>query len=97
TNTLYAISPQGSILWSKPLSETAYVDIGPDGTVYAGSMNTIYAFTPSGALKWSFTEPPGGQGLMAGPTVGPDGNIYAVSDFGGLGAFSLTPAGVLRW
>lgn len=34
---------------------------------------------------------------MAGPTVGPDGNIYAVTDLGGLGALSLTPGGQLLW
>ena len=34
---------------------------------------------------------------MAGPTVGPDGNIYAVTDGGGLGALSLTPGGQLIW
>lgn len=97
TNTLYAISPSGQILWSTPLVDTAYIDIGADGTVYAGSGNTIYAFNPDGTLKWSFTENPAGQGLMVGPTVGPDGNIYAISDLGGLGAFSLTPSGQLRW
>jgi hypothetical protein len=34
---------------------------------------------------------------MAGPTVGADGNIYAVTDGGGLGALSLTPGGQLIW
>ena len=34
---------------------------------------------------------------MAGPTVGPDGNIYVVFDFGGLGAVALSPAGQLLW
>ena len=29
--------------------------------------------------------------MIAGPTVGPDGNIYVISDFGGLGAFALSP------
>jgi hypothetical protein len=38
-----------------------------------------------------------GQGVIAGPTVGPDGNIYVISDFGGLGAFALSPAGQLLW
>ena len=35
--------------------------------------------------------------MIAGPTVGPDGNIYVISDFGGLGAFALSPAGQLLW
>ena len=35
--------------------------------------------------------------MIAGPTVGPDGNIYVISDYGGLGAFALSPAGQLLW
>ena len=94
---LYAISPAGQILWSKDSTDPKAVDLGADGTVYSGSGNTIFAYNPSGNLLWTFTEPPGGQGIMAGPTVGADGNIYAVTDGGGLGALSLTPAGKLIW
>ena len=94
---LYAISPAGQIIWSKDSGDPKAVDVGPDGTVYSGSGGTIFAYTPAGQLLWSFTEPPGGQGLMAGPTVGLDGNIYAVTDGGGLGALSLTPGGQLIW
>lgn len=97
SDDLYAVSSSGEIIWSKPSADPKAVDIGPDGTIYSGSGGTIFAYTPAGALKWSFTEPPGGQGLMAGPTVGTDGNIYAVTDGGGLGALSLTPAGQLIW
>ncbi len=97
SDDLYAISPTGQIIWSKPSSDPKAVDVGADGTVYSGSGSTIFAYTPAGQLIWSFTEPPGGQGIMAGPTVGPDGNIYAVTDGGGLGALSLTPAGSLIW
>ncbi len=35
--------------------------------------------------------------MIAGPTVGPDGNIYVITDFSGLGAFALSPAGQLVW
>ena len=71
--------------------------IGLDGTVYVADSSTITAINPDGSLKWTFTEPPGGQGVIAGPTVGPDGNIYAVTDLGGLGALALSPAGQLLW
>ena len=97
SDDLYAISPAGQIIWSKPSSDPKAVDVGADGTVYSGSGGTIFAYTPAGQLIWSFTEPPGGQGIMAGPTVGSDGNIYAVTDGGGLGALSLNPAGDLIW
>lgn len=70
SDDLYAISPTGQIIWTKDSSDPKAVDIGPDGTVYSGSGGTIFAYTPTGQLVWTFTEPPGGQGLMAGPTVG---------------------------
>ncbi len=94
---LYAISPAGQVLWTKDSGDPKAVDIGADGTVYSGAANSIFAYTPAGSLLWTFTEPPGGQGIMAGPTVGADGNIYAVTDGGGLGALSLNPAGKLIW
>ncbi len=97
SRNFYAFSPAGELLWTRPSSDPHTVDIGPDGTVYFGSDGTIFAYTPAGDLLWSFTEPPGGQGLMAGPTVGSDGNIYAITDLGGLGALSLTPSGDLIW
>ncbi len=97
SNNFYAISPTGQIIWSKPSSDPKAVDVGPDGTVYFGSGGSIFAYTPTGQLVWTFTEPPGGQGLMAGPTVGANGNIFAVTDNGGLGALALTPAGNLIW
>jgi hypothetical protein len=60
-------------------------------------MSTVTAIGANGSIKWRFTEPSSGQGVIAGPTVGPDGNIYVISDFGGLGAFALSPAGQLLW
>jgi hypothetical protein len=60
-----------------------------------GSVGAIHALTPAGAVKWTFKNT--GQLIMAGPNVGPDGNIYAVTSLGGIGLFSLTPAGQLRF
>ncbi|OGF97449.1 MAG: hypothetical protein A2Z06_03900, partial [Candidatus Glassbacteria bacterium RBG_16_58_8] len=69
-----------------------------EDTVYvAGLYNTITAANPDGTIKWQFRENPAGQGVMAGPNVGPDGNIYVVTDLGGLGAFALSPQGQLLW
>ena len=69
--------------------------VGSDGTVYTGSESNIMAFNPNGTLKWNFEQNPMAF-ILLGPNVGPDGNIYAVSTEG-IGIFSLTPAGVLRW
>ncbi|MEO7725351.1 MAG: PQQ-binding-like beta-propeller repeat protein [Chthoniobacterales bacterium] len=96
---LYALTPTGGLKWifsaGNP-NALQPVSVGPDGTVYFSVDPTIYAVNPDGTLKWSFTDPAFVR-IFAGPTVGPDGNIYAVSeDYGfpnGLGAFVLSPAG----
>jgi outer membrane protein assembly factor BamB len=96
---VYALSPDGGLKWIFRTQSFASgpPSIGADGTIYVAASNTIYAIASGGALKWSFTEPAGGQGVIVGPTVGPDGNIYAVTDFGGVGALALSPKGELLW
>ena len=96
---VYALSADGGLKWifKTPGSAASPPSIGADGTVYVASGSTIYSLAANGKLKWTFTEPPGGQGVIIGPTVGPDGNIYAVTDFAGLGALALSPAGQLLW
>ncbi|HEX9952526.1 MAG TPA: PQQ-binding-like beta-propeller repeat protein [Rubricoccaceae bacterium] len=96
TDSLYAISPAGERLWTAPASMSE-VSLGADGTVYAAAANTVYAYAPDGTQRWAFTESPAGFGVLRGPTVGPDGNVYVVTTNGGLGIFSLTPGGALRW
>ena len=68
----------------------------PSGSTFPGG---IVAVNPNGTLKWKFAQPAGtgGGSIIAGPGVGPDGNVYAVAELNGLGVFSLTPEGVLRW
>lgn len=95
TDSLYAISPAGEILWAAA-GRQSYVDVGPDGTVYTAASGTIYAYHPDGTERWRFTDTEG-FGITTGPTVGPDGNLYAVFIQGGLGVFSLTPDGDFRW
>lgn len=96
---VYALTPDGGLKWifKTRVYASGPPSIGADGTVYVASSSTIDAIDSNGNPKWSFTEPQGGQGVIAGPTVGPDGNIYACSDFAGLGAFSLSPTGLLLW
>lgn len=95
TNQLHAIAPDGQVLWTAPASRS-FVDLGPDGTIYTASYNTIFAYAPDGTELWRFDENPAGLGIHAGPTVGPDGNLYAVFLFG-MSIVSLTPQGQLRW
>jgi outer membrane protein assembly factor BamB len=93
---VYSLTAEGALRWVVRVGGDG-LSIGEDGTVYVGSMNTITAIAPNGSIRWTYTEPSEGQGVIAGPTVGPDGNIYVISDYGGLGAFALSPAGQLVW
>ncbi|GBC92225.1 Desiccation/radiation resistance protein [bacterium HR15] len=100
---VYALSPEGGLKWIH-LAGVPYgpPSIGADGTVYVGTGATVKALNPTnGSLRWQFTDTVGGGlWIIAGPTVGPDGNIYVATETAsgvGLGVFSLTPAGQLRW
>ena len=92
---LYALAPDGGLKWIVNAAGDKGVAAGPDGTVYTASENDIKAFNPDGSLKWTFTQNPRAF-ICLGVAVGPDGNIYSVG-VQGLGIFSLTPAGELRW
>jgi hypothetical protein len=92
---LYAVSPDGALKWVARGAGGGGVAVGPDGTVYAGSESSVKAYTPDGTLKWTFNQNPIAL-FFVGLSVGPDGNIYGVSTEG-IGAFSLTPQGTLRW
>jgi hypothetical protein len=73
------------------------VSVGPDGTIYFSVEPFVYAINPDGSLKWTFTDPASAR-VFAGPTVGPDGNIYGATEDanqGGTGAFVLAPDGQL--
>jgi len=92
---LYALTPSGGLKWIFNGAGPKGLSIGADGTIYTGDETAITAVDPSGTLKWRYAESPRAF-ILLGPNVGPDGNVYAVADEG-LGVFSLTPAGKLRW
>jgi hypothetical protein len=88
------------------------VAVGADGTVYAAgsvgkdpaqtcadpdlqTVSAVFAVNPDGTQKWRFDQTC--QRMLSGPSVGPDGKIYGVTDKGGLGAFALSDAGALAW
>ena len=105
---LVAVAPTGVQRWVFQAGPGGGVDgpvsVGADGTIYvagmvadpsgSGGTGAIFAVTPNGTQKWVFIT---GDLMIAGPNVGPDGNIYAVSDIGGIGLFSLTPQGQRRF
>ena len=97
STTLYALAPSGEIEWTligagggRPIS------FATDGTIYTGA-GAVKAINPDGTLRWSFEG--NSAAFLAGPNVGPDGNIYAIDNtwHGGIGTFSLDPDGNPRW
>jgi outer membrane protein assembly factor BamB len=98
TGDVYSLTARGVLKWVvRSVGADGGPSIGSDGTAYVAAGNRITAIAANGSIRWTYTEPSTGQGVIAGPTVGPDGNVYAVSDYGGIGAFALSPAGQLLW
>ncbi len=92
---LYAVAPNGALRWIVRGAGNKGLAVGDDGSVYVGSESHVNAYDSDGNLRWSFTQEPRAF-IMLGLAVGPDGNIYGVATEG-LGVFSLTPSGQLRW
>ncbi len=92
---LYALAPDGGLKWLVRGAGDKGVAVGDDGSIYVGSESAIRAFHPDGTEKWTFVQDPRAF-ILVGIAVGPDGNVYCVASEG-LGVFSLTPAGALRW
>ncbi len=108
---LWAINPDGTVKWAFddaggaggfPVAGGGQpVDLLPDGRLVVAAGHTMWSLDPAGTVLWSFSWDGGfNNQIDNGPSVGPDGNIYAttaVNDGLGLGAFSLTGDGQLRW
>jgi hypothetical protein len=94
---LYALSPDGGLKWifNSPGTGHDAISVGSNGTIYIGNNASIFALSPNGSVLWRFDQNPGAF-ILLGPNVGPDGNIYVVGTQG-MGVFSLTPQGALRW
>jgi hypothetical protein len=92
---LYALAPDGGLKWLARGAGGKGVAVGADGDVYTGSEYAIRAFHADGSEKWTFVQTPMAM-ILVGISVGPEGNIYAAASEG-MGVFSLTPAGELRW
>lgn len=92
---LYAVAADGELLWVAHDAGSKGLGIGLDGTIYTGNEDWIKAFDPSGAELWTFHQNPRAF-VLQDVAVGPDGNVFAIGT-SGLGVFSLTPDGDLRW
>ena len=92
---LYALTPDGGLKWLVRGAGAKGVALSADGSIYVASESFINAYNPDGSAKWSFVQNPRALTCL-GVSVGPDGNIYSVGTEG-MGVFSFTPAGTLRW
>jgi large repetitive protein len=83
---LFAVRSDGSQAWAfdagNPIGNMA---IDSNGRIYFGSGNSLIAVDPDGAENWSY--PLGGPMHFCGPSIAPDGTLYAVSRDGFLYAF----------
>jgi hypothetical protein len=105
---LYALTHEGVLLWTYNAGSypsggggEGPVSLLADGTVIVvgnplGPDVQIHAVHPDGTRRWVFTNT-NTQGVIAGPAVGPDGNIYFATDLGGRGLVCLSPAGQELW
>jgi outer membrane protein assembly factor BamB len=73
---VYALSPDGALLWiNREVNWAPYVPpiAGPDGAVYVGSIDSLYRISPTGEVDWEFQ----GHTIQGSAAVGPDGTVYA--------------------
>jgi hypothetical protein len=92
---LYALTPDGGLKWIVRGAPAKGVAVGTDSTIYTASEAAVTAYNSDGTQKWTYPMNPYAFNVP-GISVGPDGNIYSVA-VEGIGAFSLTPQGTLRW
>lgn len=98
---LYAVAADGGLKWvaTPPGGVGGIVSVHPNGNIIVGGGGGVQALSPiDGSQVWHFSL---NTPLVAGPAVGPDGNIYAVDDSRWsqdvIGAFVLSPSGQLLW
>jgi PKD repeat protein len=96
---LYAIDSDGNLKWRVDTgygwdsSFTPPPAVGPDGTIYAPTMDAIgtklLALDSNGSTKWSYSL----GSLASAPAIGPDGVIY----IGSGSVYAINPDGTLKW
>ncbi len=96
----YLNRENGRLLWSFTAPDKAFnswfegnVQIGYDGTIYAGNTNfNYYAITPEGELKWTFPTAANAWSVAA---IGADGTLFWGSN--DTFAYAVTPDGQQKW
>lgn len=82
SGNLYALTTTGGLKWIVNGGNLAMQgpSVGVDGTVHFAAGNKLFAINPDGTQKWRIDHASGG--IIGGPNVGTDGNVYAVFDNG---------------
>ena len=99
TSQLFALSPQGSVLWTLaiPFRVISIPAIGDDGTLYLGSWASgqggrLFAVDPGGTVRWVVEDL---EAIRSSPAIGPDGTIYFGSHDGRF--YAVSADGTEQW
>jgi peptide/nickel transport system permease protein len=97
---LYALNPDGTLLWQKnlPVTPLGSLALGLHGEIYVtDSKGGLSAFSPDGSLLWTYSTSTFGK-PNHGSIVAPDGNIYYLLETpSGDTLLALSPQGQLLW
>lgn len=91
----FLFAAEGDARWQISLGNSidSSPAIGPDGTIYVGSVDgNLYAVNSNGTLKWTFKTL--GE-VHSSPAIGYDGTIYCGSDDSNL--YAVNPDGSQKW
>ena len=102
---LYSVSPTGGLNWIycadcvNGTGGEGPVALGGDGTVYVGGNplgpeTNVHAVNTDGTPRWKYTDI--WTDCVAGPSIGPDGNVYVVTETAGAGLTCLDPSSGTR-
>ena len=97
TSHLFALSPQGSVLWTvvTPFRVMSTPAIGDDGTLYLASSadgaGRLFAVDPGGTVRWVVE---GIYPIRSSPAIGSDGTIYVA---GHDHVYAVDPQGEIQW
>jgi outer membrane protein assembly factor BamB len=99
TDGIYALSPQGKLLWKAPLPAGPVIaapTLSPTGTLYAASQSgKLFALDSSGNLTWQSDATQ--HKFFTSPAIGNGDALYAADDHTDLFAFSPSVGPTLTW
>jgi outer membrane protein assembly factor BamB len=99
TNGIYALSPEGKLLWKAPLPSGPVIAapaLAPNGTLYAASQSgKLFALDSSGNLIWQ--SAPTQHKFFTPPALGTGDAVYVTDDYTDLFAFAPSIGSDLIW